>query len=220
MINTDDLLKIIEGRNVELKKAKNAVPDSFWETYSAFANTDGGSVIFGVDEKAKMVTGVEKPYKLRDDLLNTANNPQKVSVNLLSMDDLNSEDLEIYKKALYHQTKNEKYQNIQYEDMLIEIGAMRKDRQRDGNYYLTTGGLLFFGENSSIKRSEANDVLKMDNYAFRRTLEQLLEKDVIEVRGKGRATTYVLKLTTPEQSYSMKKILRSLEDNIVNRRSF
>ena len=33
-----------------------------------------------------------------------------------------------------------------YEDLLIEIGAMRKDRQGDGRYYLTTGGLLFFGK--------------------------------------------------------------------------
>lgn len=37
----------------QLKKAENQVPKSFWETYSAFANTDGGIVIFGIDEKSK-----------------------------------------------------------------------------------------------------------------------------------------------------------------------
>lgn len=61
----EKLLKIKEGSNIELKKAKSQVPKSFWETYSAFANTDGGVVIFGIDEKSKEVTGVTDAYKLR-----------------------------------------------------------------------------------------------------------------------------------------------------------
>lgn len=51
-MDVNKLLEIKEGSNMELKKAKNQVPKSFWETYSAFANTDGGIVIFGIDEKS------------------------------------------------------------------------------------------------------------------------------------------------------------------------
>ena len=80
----NNFLKLKEGSNLELKKAKNQVPKSFWETYSAFANTDGGIVIFGIDEKSKEVTGVSDAYKLRDDLFNNLNNPNKVSENIIS----------------------------------------------------------------------------------------------------------------------------------------
>lgn len=34
--------------------------------------------------------------------------------------------------------------------MLIEIGALRKDRQTNEEYHLTAGGLLFFGKVISI----------------------------------------------------------------------
>ena len=57
----------------------------------------------------------------------------------------------------------------------------------------------------------------MDNYTFRITINQLLEKDMVDIMGKGRSTRYILKLSSPERSYKLKRILRSIEDNIINR---
>ena len=40
-----------ENSEIEFKHAHGGFPGSFWSTYSSFANTDGGSIIFGVKEK-------------------------------------------------------------------------------------------------------------------------------------------------------------------------
>ena len=44
-----DLLRYGEYINLECKKAEPTLPNSVWETYSSFANTDGGTILFGVE---------------------------------------------------------------------------------------------------------------------------------------------------------------------------
>ena len=40
-----------ENDAVEFKRARGGVPADFWPSYSAFANTDGGTIILGIREK-------------------------------------------------------------------------------------------------------------------------------------------------------------------------
>ena len=48
-----ELLKYGEHIHLECKKAEPTLPNSVWETYSSFANTEGGVILFGVQEHTK-----------------------------------------------------------------------------------------------------------------------------------------------------------------------
>ena len=74
-----------EDERVEFKRATSALPDNLWETYSAFCNTDGGTIILGIREgknKRYSIEGVSDAHKLIDDFWASANNPEKVSYSI------------------------------------------------------------------------------------------------------------------------------------------
>ena len=87
MIDYKNFSKYKEGNRLEVKKAAGGLPHSIWETYSAFANTNGGIILLGVEEgadKTLEIIGLSNPDKLIYDFWNTINNAQKVSLNILS----------------------------------------------------------------------------------------------------------------------------------------
>ena len=86
-----DLELLRESVDLECKLAagrdgQGAVPEDFWRTYSSFANTDGGIVLLGVQEKQGRfsLNGIANVAKLRKELFDGLNNRQKVSANLLT----------------------------------------------------------------------------------------------------------------------------------------
>ncbi|MDT0293533.1 RNA-binding domain-containing protein [Mesonia ostreae] len=66
-------LNDLEWEDFEVKEAKASVPKSCWETVSAFSNTSGGWLVFGIKEIGKSfeIQGVNNPEKIGQDFLNT-----------------------------------------------------------------------------------------------------------------------------------------------------
>ena len=75
-MNKDELiakLNDIEWEDFEAKEAHSEIPKNSWETVSAFSNTAGGWLIFGVNKTGKnfSITGVKHPEKTEQDFTNT-----------------------------------------------------------------------------------------------------------------------------------------------------
>ena len=82
-----ELIEIGENSEIEFKKAKNSVPKDLWETYSAMANTNGGTIVLGIEERFDKderfdISGVESVEKMLKDFWSTING-NKVSKNIL-----------------------------------------------------------------------------------------------------------------------------------------
>ena len=74
-------LKGYEWNDVEFKEAQWAAPKSAYETVSAFSNTAGGWLVFGVKEKSGKfeILGVTDVDKVQNEFLNTIRSEKKVS---------------------------------------------------------------------------------------------------------------------------------------------
>ena len=70
-----ELLRAYEWRDVEFKEARRDVPHNAYETVSAFANTEGGHIVFGARKAGEEldILGVMEVDKVQSDFLTTLN---------------------------------------------------------------------------------------------------------------------------------------------------
>ena len=89
MLDFKNLQQYRENNRIEAKQALGGLPESLWETYSAFANADGGVILLGVEEltdKSFHALDILDPQWLIEDFWRIINDPQMVSVNILTED--------------------------------------------------------------------------------------------------------------------------------------
>lgn len=98
----EDISALKESIEVECKLANGkdgtgALPKSFWETYSSFANTHGGHVFLGLEEKKDgefNLVGIKNTGKVLDELWTSLRNPQKVNIDILDTDSVRTIKIE------------------------------------------------------------------------------------------------------------------------------
>ena len=77
-----------ETANIEFKSAKEGSPEKLYDTFSSFSNTDGGIILFGIDEKAGYkVCGVKNPDILEKKIVEQAKEMEPVVRPLITICD-------------------------------------------------------------------------------------------------------------------------------------
>lgn len=129
-----------ESKDMELKWAagkdgEGALPDSVWETYSAMANTVGGTILLGVKEGRDShfeIFGFQNPDKILKEFWDQVNNPQKVSYNLLQPDQVKTFQYEGKSLVVIEVPRATRKERPVYIGTNPMTGTYR--RQNDGDY--------------------------------------------------------------------------------------
>jgi ATP-dependent DNA helicase RecG len=83
-------IKTYEWSDLEVKAAQQDVPRDAYETVSAFANTAGGHLVFGVQQRAEQfeIVGVLALDKVQNDFLTALRSREKFSYQIATNDDV------------------------------------------------------------------------------------------------------------------------------------
>jgi ATP-dependent DNA helicase RecG len=142
----NEVLHIIQsGEDIrtEFKISSTKLPSTLFETVCAFLNTVGGIILLGVDDDRKII-GVEKNLvsKLKIDIANQSNNPQKLDpVFMLSVSEVIIDNkiilvIKVPESAEVHKTNNQIY--LRNEDGDYKVTRLEKLAEivnRKKNYY-------------------------------------------------------------------------------------
>ena len=208
-----DTLKYGERLTLECKKAKNEVPKSIWDTYSAFANTIGGTILLGIDEDRKeqnmtkrfTISGVNDAQKVVSDFWNTINS-NKVNHNVLLDADVEIIDAD---------GKNIIYINVPQVDWKLKPIYINDNvykgsfkRNHEGDYHCTESDVKAMIRDAN---DEGNDGVLMEFY-------DMDDVDLDSLR-QYRTEFRVLNDEHPWNSVDDKSFLKNLNGYIVDRRS-
>lgn len=161
MIDFSKLENYKENNRIEAKTAVGGLPNSIWETYSAFANTIGGKILLGVNEnedKSLSPIGLNNPQKLIQDFWNLINNTTKVSVNILSNKDVTIETINGKQIVVINVPRAQRSDKPVYLNNNPLSGSFR--RNGEGDYRCTKDEVQAMMRDASIK---TQDMLVLNN---------------------------------------------------------
>jgi ATP-dependent DNA helicase RecG len=129
----NSLLANGEHEDLEFKSAKGGIPSSLWESYSAMANTRGGEIYLGVQQKngGVLVEGLENAVALEQQVRDLLNNRQKISINLSGNDGVSIMEFEGSKLICVDVPRASRSQRPVYVGTNPMTGTFRRDGEGD-----------------------------------------------------------------------------------------
>ena len=166
--NILDLLRYGERINFECKKAESKLPNSVWETYSSFANTEGGIILFGVEEHVREIdpkkrfsfVHIEHINQRITDFWNTINS-EKVNVNILVDSNVGSCEID-GKTIMWIEVPRASYK---YRPVYINNNPIKGSfkRNNEGDYHCTEDEVKAMFRDAS---DSGNDGGLLDGYTM------------------------------------------------------
>lgn len=155
-----------EHNQLEAKRAKGGFPGSFWETYSAFANTNGGIILLGVKEEkdGRLVPEDVNVEKLQKDFWNMVNNRQKISANIVTHSMVKPEELDGKKILVIRVPRAERTARPVYTGMDPKSGTFR--RNHEGDYHCSLDEMALMFRDAAYVTQDSKVLDKMDMSVF------------------------------------------------------
>lgn len=152
-----------EGNRLEVKKAKDGLPNSLWETYSSFANCNGGIIILSVKEQSDVswsTTHLQNKDNLLKNFWDTINNRIKVNVNLLNDNSVNVYDINVDTIITIVVPKADRENKPVYINNDLFSGTFR--RNHEGDYHFTKSEIKGMLRDQSENSMDGKMLINMD----------------------------------------------------------
>ena len=123
-----------EGNRFEAKLAKGGIPNSIWETYSSFANTEGGLILLGVKESKDhtfSIAGIENHEQLVKAFWDGVNNKKVVNINILNNSDVEIKDIDGKQILAINVPRAERIYRPVYKGQDMFTGTYRRNGEGD-----------------------------------------------------------------------------------------
>ena len=156
-----------EHKQLEAKSAKGGFPNSLWETYSAFANSDGGVILLGVKETKDgnlLPESGADAEKLRKDFWNMVNNRQKISANIVTDRMVTVENVDGNDILVVRVPRAERSARPIYVGLDPKSGTYR--RNHDGDYHCSIEEVSLMFRDASAVTQDAKALINMDSSVF------------------------------------------------------
>ncbi len=149
-----------ETVSFEFKKCQNKLPKSFWETYSSFANTQGGTIILGFEEEGSRLrlNGIDNPESVVKDLWDLLHDRNKVSANLLTENNVEIKEHSGLKYIIVRIPRADRHQRPVYINNDLDNGTYR--RNSEGDYHCTVPEILEMGRDATDTSTDQRIVEK------------------------------------------------------------